>query len=122
MDHPSTAGRPSWSAEIKALVWSAMTVMVSGDPATAVWPTPELSNTTTRCWAASASTNDGAQSSMDPPHPTISSRGVPPTAHLSPRAIESLARRVQAYIVDGLLPSLTDGSQGTVNYKDSQRY
>ena len=49
IDHPSTAGRRSASAEIRALVWLVMAVMLSepGAATAEVRPTPALSNTTT---------------------------------------------------------------------------
>jgi len=48
MDQPSTAVRPSPSAEIRALAWFAISVMPSGDGKVPVLPIPALSNTTTR--------------------------------------------------------------------------
>jgi hypothetical protein len=47
IDQPSTATRPSRSAEISALVWFAMAVMLTGEGSPAVWPTPALSSATT---------------------------------------------------------------------------
>jgi hypothetical protein len=78
-------------------------------------------STFTRGAAATRVTETAAALPAAPPvaHPVNAA-----AAHVAANAsaIENLARRVQADIVDGLLPSLTDGSQGTVNYKDSQRY
>jgi hypothetical protein len=49
IDQPSTAGRRSPSAEIRALVWLVSAVMVSipGAETAEVRPTPALSNITT---------------------------------------------------------------------------
>ena len=76
IDHPSTAVRPNPRAAIRALVWSAMVVTVSGSTMP-VAPTPALSNTTTRWWAASASTKAGDQSSMLALNPVTSTSGGP---------------------------------------------
>jgi hypothetical protein len=46
IDQPSTAGRPSRSAVISALVCPAMAEMVSGAGSAAVPPTPALPDTT----------------------------------------------------------------------------
>ena len=49
IDHPSTAGRRSPSAEIRALAWLVMAVTLSeaGAATAEVRPTPALSKTTT---------------------------------------------------------------------------